>query len=122
VDDLAYAKLLNLPEFATMDKAGPNATNLTGQVGVIDGIPVFATAEMGLTQANGKISGTPANNTKGQAICVFRPGWMIGYRRQVQATVEFVSFADVYHLIVTARLTLVNFDNQSASILYDLTV
>jgi hypothetical protein len=122
VDDSVYAKLLNLPEFATMDKAGPNATNLTGQVGVIDGVPVFATAELGLTQASGKISGTPANNTKGQAICVFRPGWMIGYRRQVQATVEYVSFADAYHLIVTARLTLVNFDNQSASILYNLSV
>ncbi len=122
VDDSVYAKLLNLPEFATMDKAGPNATNLTGQVGVIDGVPVFATAELGLTQATGKISGTPSNNIKGQALCVFRPGWMIGYRRQVQATVEYVSFADAYHLIVTARLTLVNFDNQSASILYDLSV
>jgi HK97 family phage major capsid protein len=123
VDDLTYARLLNLPEFQTMDKAGNAATNLTGQVGVIDGVPVFATAEMGLSQtADGKISGTPANNAKGQAICVFRPSWMLGYRRQVTAVVEYLSSVDAYHLIVTARLHLVNFDTQSAAELYNLTV
>ncbi len=121
VDDSAYGKLLNLPEFATMDKAGAMATNLTGQVGVIDGVPVFASAELGLSQAaDGKISATPANNTKGQAVLVFRPNWLIGYRRQVQAQVDYLSWADVYHLTVTARLCLVSFDTQSAAQLWNL--
>lgn len=121
VDDSTYAKLLNLPEFATMDKAGIMATNLTGQVGVIDGVPVFASAEVGLSQAaDGKISATPANNTKGQAVLVFRPNWLIGYRRQVQAQVEYLSWADVFHLTVTARLCLVSFDSTSASELFNL--
>ncbi len=122
VDDSAYPTLLNMPEFITMDKAGQAATNLTGQIGVMDGVPVFATAELGLAQATGKISATPANNTKGQAIIVFRPNWVIGYRRQVQAMVEYVSFADAYHLVVTARLVLASFDTKSAAELYDLTV
>ncbi len=122
VDDNAYAALLNMTEFLTMDKAGPHATNLSGQIGVIDGIPVFATAEMGLSNASGKLSGTPSNNTKGQAIIVFRPNWMVGYRRQVQTSVEFLPWADSYQLVVSVRLCLVNFDATAAAELYDLTV
>jgi len=122
VDDTTYAALLALPEFLTMDKAGPYATAQTGQIGFIDGIPVFATAEMGLTNATGKISGTPANNVKGQAIIVFRPNFMIGYRRQVQANVEFFPWSDAYHLVVTVRLCMVNFDTTSAAELFNLLV
>jgi HK97 family phage major capsid protein len=124
VDDSVYARLLNMPEFLTMDKAGANATNLSGQIGVMDGVPVFASAEYGLTDATGKISGTPSNNKYGQAVIVFRPNWLVGYRRQVNAQVEYFSWIDAYHLVVTARVCLVSFsgDTQSAAELYDLTV
>jgi HK97 family phage major capsid protein len=122
VDDSTYGALLNMPEFLTMDKAGASATNLTGQIGVIDGVPVFATAEMSLSNTAGKISTTGSNNVKGQAILVFRPNWLIGYRRQVQANVEFFSWADAYHMIVSVRLCLVKFDTTSAAELYDITV
>src|SRR5689334_13809375 len=113
VDDQVYSKLLNLPEFATMDKAGAAATNLTGQVGVVDGVPVFASAELGLARSDGKISATSGNNTFGSAIIVARPNWLVGYRRQVQAAVEYLSYADAYHLTLTARLTLASFDGAS---------
>jgi HK97 family phage major capsid protein len=120
-DDLTYAKLLSMPEFATVDKAGAAATNLSGQVGVIDGVPVFASAEMGLSRAtDGKISVTAANNTRGSVIIVHRPNWMIGYRRQVQAQVDYLSWADAYHLTVTARLALAWFDAVSAAQVYNL--
>ncbi len=123
VDDQAYGKLLSIDEFSTMEKAGAAATNLTGQIGVMDGVPVFASAELGLSRtADGKVSATPANNTKGQAIIVFKPNWLIGYRRQVQAALEYVSFADSYHLTVTARVCLASFDTQSAAAVFDLTV
>jgi len=123
VDDQAYGKLLSVDEFSTLDKAGAAATNLTGQIGMMDGVPVFASAELGLSRtADGKISATPVNNTKGQAIIVFKPNWLIGYRRQVQAALEYVSFADAYHLTVTARVCLASFDTQSAAAIFDLTV
>ncbi|MEP7284338.1 MAG: phage major capsid protein [Chloroflexota bacterium] len=124
VDDMTYAALLGLPEFLTMDKAGPAATNITGQVGVIEGVPVFASAELGLSlAASGKIStATPANNTKGQAIIVFRPNWLVGYRRQVTANVEFLPWSDVYSLVVSARVCLISQDTTSAAEVYDLTV
>jgi HK97 family phage major capsid protein len=121
-DDQTYSKLLNLEEFATMDKAGAAATNLTGQVGVIDGVPVFASAELGLSRSDGKISATSGNNVFGSAIIVARPNWLVGYRRQVQAAVEYLSYADAYHLTLTARLTLAAFDGASAAMLSDLEV
>jgi hypothetical protein len=122
VDDNTYAAMLAMSEFLTMEKAGPHATAQTGQIGFMDGIPVFASAELALANTAGKISGTPSNNTKGQGIIVFRPGFMIGYRRQVQANVEAFPWADAYHLVVTVRLCLVGFDTQSAAELYNFTV
>ncbi len=128
VDNATYQTLLNMPEFVTLDKAGNAATNLTGQVGAVDGIPVFASGELGLAQSGavgvggGKISSTGSNNSDGQALIVFRPGWMIGYRRQVKAALEYLPGWDSYHLVVTARLCLVSFDSKVAAELYDLTV
>ena len=130
VGNSTYAALLNMPEFLTMDKVGPQATALTGQVGIIDGVPVFASAELSLSQTGlysaggGKISATPGNNTRGQALCIFRPNWILGYRRQVTADVERIGWADAYHLVVTARICVVNFggSTQSAVELYDVAV
>jgi|GEM_PF-398390 len=123
VDDLTYAKMLGMPEFVTMDKAGAAATNLSGQVGLIDGVPVFASAELGLSQAaDGKISGTPANNTRGTALCVFKPLLYLGFKRQVTANLEYISYADIFHLVVTARLTMAVQDNVSIAALFNLAV
>jgi len=72
--------------------------------------------------SNGEISGTPANNTKGQMIFVFKPLWMVGYRREVTAFIEHIAWADVFHLTVTARLTMAAQDAQSASVLFGITV
>ena len=64
VDSGTYAALLNINEFLTMDKAGPLATAQTGQIGYVDGIPVFVSAEMSLTEADGKVGG--GTNSKGR--------------------------------------------------------
>ena len=53
VDAGTYAKLLAMSEFLTMDKAGPHATALTGQIGLMDGSPVLVSAELPLTEAEG---------------------------------------------------------------------
>lgn len=124
VDDSTYGSMLAIPEFLTMDKAGAQATAMTGQIGFADGVPVLASAELSLTNATGKISATPANNTKGQAVIVFRPNWLIGYRRQINAVVEKIPGWDAYHLTASCRLCMVNFggSTKSAAELYDLTV
>ncbi len=113
VDSGTYAKLLNLSEFLTLDKAGALATAQTGQIGFIDGIPVFTSAEMPMTNATGVIgSGT---NDKGTALCVYRPGWFVGYRRRVAVNVDYLPYYDSYQLTATVRLAFAAFDNTTAS-------
>jgi len=120
VDSGTYSALLGLSEFLTVDKAGPLASAQTGQIGFVDGIPVFVSAEMPLTQADGKVGGSA--NTKGQAVCVYRPGWYVGYRRKIAVSVDYLSYYDSYQLTATVRLAFVRFDNEVASCLYNITV
>jgi len=42
------------------------------------------------TEADGKVSATPSNNTKGQFLCVFKPAIRWGYGKDVQIEVERV--------------------------------
>lgn len=123
-DDSTYAKLLSLPEFVTDDKTGGmGATNMTGVLGKIDGIPVITSYEMALTNSAGKYDvGTPANDIYGTLALVYTPNWLIGYRRQVQALVEKIAAADIYHLTVSARLCLVSQSVKDAVIGFDIGV
>jgi hypothetical protein len=117
VDGGTYAKLLSISEFLTMDKAGPLATAQTGQIGFMDGIPVFVSAEMPLTEADGKVASA---NDRGTAVCIYRPGWFVGYRRRVAVSVDYMPYYDSYQLTATVRLAFVNFDNAVASLLYNI--
>jgi HK97 family phage major capsid protein len=124
VDGGTYAKLLGLNEFLTMEKAGAMATAITGQIGFADGAPVIVSAEMPLTDgANGRVnSTTPANNTKGTALCVYRPGWMVGYRRRIAVSVDYLPYYDSYQMTATVRLALVNFDSDVCTSVYNITI
>lgn len=119
VDGGTYAKLLSISEFLTMDKAGPLATAQTGQIGFIDGIPVFVSAEMPLTEADGKVASA---NDRGTAVCVYRPGWFVGYRRRVAVSVDYLPYYDSYQLTATVRLAFVSFDAAVTSVLYNIAV
>ncbi len=120
VDSGTYASLLGISEFLTMDKAGPLATAQTGQIGFVDGIPVYVSAEMPLTEADGKVGG--GTNDRGQAVCVYRPGWYVGYRRRIAVSVDYLSYYDSYQLTATVRLAFVRFDDGVASSLYNIAV
>ncbi len=118
VDSGTYSALLGLSEFLTVDKAGPLATAQTGQIGFVDGIPVFVSAEMPLTEADGKVG--RSGNEKGQAVCVYRPGWYVSYRRKIAVSVDYLSYYDSYQLTATVRLAFVRFDDDVASCLYNI--
>ena len=124
VDGGTYAQFLGMSEFLTMEKAGSLATAMTGQIGFADGAPVIVSAEMPLTDgADGKVNDTtPANNTKGTALCVYRPGWFVGYRRRIAVSVDYLPYYDAYQLTATVRLAFVNFDDDVAAALYNVTV
>ncbi len=120
MDGSTYAKLLSDTNLATVDKFGPHATVLTGEIAKVDGVPVLVSAEMPLTQADGKANTT--GNTKGQAVCVYRPGWVVGYRRRVAATMDYLPYYDAYQMVATVRLAFAPFDDYVASLLYNITV
>ncbi len=119
-DGGTYAKFLAMSEFLTMDKAGPHATAQTGQIGLIDGAPVLVSAEMPLTEADGKVGG--GTNDRGTALCVYRPGWFVGYRRRIAVSVDYLPYYDSYQLTATVRLAFASFDTEVASALYNIAV
>ena len=122
VDGGTYAQLLGLSEFLTMDKAGALATAQTGQIGFIDGIPVFITAEMPLTMSDGKVNTASGTNDRGTALCVYRPGWFVGYRRRIAVNVDYIPYYDSYQMTATVRLAFVNFNTDVSSILYNISL
>ena len=123
VDFQTYMKLLPLPEFITMDKAGELATNLRGQLGIIDGIPLFCSGQMGLTEADGKISfDTPANNVKGQAVLIYRRYWSLGTVRQLSVIAERKGQFDAWIMWAHMRQDLVSFSTDASSVLFNITV
>lgn len=115
VDGNTYAKLLSLPEFLTLDKAGAQATALTGQLGFIDGIPVLVSAELGLTGLDGtfEVGGV---NDKGTALLVYRPGWLVGTRRRIAVSVDYLPYYDAYQMTATVRLAFAPYDNAVAAV------
>ncbi len=121
VDGGTYAQLLNLEQFLTMDKAGPLATAQTGQIGFIDGIPVLVSAEMPMAGVDGLVT-IGGTNDKGTALCVYRPGWFVGYRRRIAVNVDYLPYYDSYQLTATVRLAFANVDDNVASALYNITV
>jgi HK97 family phage major capsid protein len=120
VDSGTYAQLLNLSEFLTLDKAGALATAQTGQIGFIDGIPVFTSAELPMTDNTGVVATT--GNDKGTALCVYRPGWFVGYRRRVAVNVDYLPYYDSYQLTATVRLAFAPFDDYAASAAINITI
>ena len=123
VDGGSYAKFLAISEFLTMDKAGAAATAQSGQIGFADGAPVVVSAEMPLTDGtSGKVHSTASRNTRGTALCVYRPGWYVGYRRRIAVSVDYLPYYDSYQLTTTVRLAFINYDEDVAAALYNIEI
>ena len=78
-----YLRLLGLDTVTTLEKYGPNATVLTGELARVDGIPVVVSEFVKNAQDNGEVSATAGNNTTGQLVLVNRTQWLVGYRRRI---------------------------------------
>lgn len=122
-DPETHYKLAALPEYLTMDAFGDRATLLTGQVGVLLGVPVVVTPRMELANTAGKISATPANNTKGRLALVYRDYWYVGMRRNVTSYVARSMDGESYQLTMTTRMDMQQHSSADASsVLYNITV
>lgn len=91
----AYYDLLDDTTFLTVDKAGPAATILTGQVGVLGNTPVLVSSLL-----DGKTTGTTTSTTNYGAICVAPSNFLAGNQRGVRF--------DTQDLVETQRKVMVN--------------
>ncbi len=110
-DDLVYVcdpetgdRIAMLDEVLTVDKYGPQATVLTGEVLKIGRHPLLVSMAMSKTEADGKVSKTGANNTKGQTLAFNRRGFKTGWRRRVQVETERLPATDQTRLVYSLRL------------------
>ena len=78
-----YIKSLGIDEFRTLDKLGPQATLLNGQLAQVDGIPVIVSEQLAQSDADGKVSDGGSGNTKGRLLIVNRTQWRLGFRREL---------------------------------------
>ena len=122
-------KLVQLDQVVTVDKFGPQAGVLTGQIGNILGSPVISTMAMGLTEADGKISTTGANNTKGQLIAFNRNAFKVGLKRNITIELERMPGMQQSRLVASFRLGLGRYSPsgaasgiEGAAVLYNITL
>lgn len=72
----------------TIDKFGPMAVVMTGQLAAYRGIPIIVSASHPLGEADGKASATASNNTKGSLSIVNRDMWYVGFIRDLMIEVD----------------------------------
>jgi hypothetical protein len=107
VPDIAtYFKMLALTNVATVEKYGPQATVLTGELGRYRGIPIIPSASMPLTEADGKVSTTAGNNVKGQISIYNRNFWRVGFRRGLTIEVDRLIQKRQLIMVVSFRIAI----------------
>lgn len=135
-DDFVYVAepetgdtVADLDEVLTVDKYGPMATVLAGEVARIGRNPLITSIAMPKTEADGKVSTTPGNNTLGQIAAFNRRGFKVGWRRRVKAEVERLPATDQTRLVYSLRLGLGRFSPtgaasgiEAATVLYNITI
>ena len=117
-----YMALLDVDDVRTVDKYGPQATVLTGELGSYRGIPIIAPSYATKTEADGKASTTEASNTKGQ-ITVFAPqGYLGGVRREVQLFFDRIQRTDQFLFELYTRRAFTRFGGQVGAGIYNITL
>lgn len=103
-----YQNLMGLDQLLTLEKFGPQATILTGQLGSIFGMPVVVSRFMSDDLAStGKYTGSGA--TTGMLV-VSRESWNIFARRGIQIQQEQDITSGAYNMVATERLTFDSLD------------
>ena len=83
-----FIRSLSVANFRTLDKFGPQATLLTGQLGAVEGIPVIVSEQMALADTDGKVTDAGNGTDTGRLLIVNRSQWRVGFKREL--TIETV--------------------------------
>lgn len=122
-------RIAMLDEVLTVDKYGPQATVLTGEQAKVLGSPLIGSIAASKTEADGKVSTTAANNTKGQVTAFNRRAFVVGWRRRVKVETERLPGTDQTRLVYSLRLGFGRYSPtgaasgiEAADVLYNVTV
>jgi hypothetical protein len=135
-DDLVYVsdpftadKVAMFDEYLTVDKYGPQATVFNGEAGRILGHRHISSIAMSKTEADGKVSTTANNNTKGQVAALNTRGYKVGWRRRVMVETERLPGRDQTRIVYSLRLGLGRFTPtgaasgiESTAVAYDISL
>lgn len=117
-----YMALLDSDKVVTVDKYGPAATIITGELGSLYGIPIISPPYASKTEADGRASTTEASNTKGQ-ITVYAPaGWISGVRRDVQLFFDRIQRTDQFLFELYTRRSFTRFGGNVAAGIYNISL
>ncbi|MGQ0669335.1 MAG: phage major capsid protein [Actinomycetota bacterium] len=118
-----------LDEVTTVDKFGERATVLTGQQGRVGMHPLISSVRVSKTEADGKVSTTGANNTKGQVVVFNRGGFVWGWRRQLKVETERIPAKDQSRIVYSLRAGFGRYTPtgaaagiEGAAVLYNITL
>jgi HK97 family phage major capsid protein len=115
-DAATYLAMLGMTNIATLEKYGPQATILTGELARYRGIPVLPSASMQLTYTDGKVAvATPANNTKGQIAIYNRAMWASGFRRGMTIEVDRIIQRRMLVMVVSFRIAVAAYGTRSTA-------
>jgi len=83
MDVNTYVRSLSVANFRTLDKLGPEATLLRGQLGAVEGIPVIVSEQMALADTDGKVTDAGNGTDTGRLLITNRTQWRLGFRREL---------------------------------------
>lgn len=98
-----YMKLLGLGQVETLEKYGPQATVLTGELGRIDGIPIIVSEDYKQNLATSGVNTVGGPNTFTSLVVANTRSFVVGQRRGVTIRSFSDPIGEQEQLVVTAR-------------------
>lgn len=83
-----FIRTMSVANVRTLDKYGPSATILSGELANVEGVPLIVSEQMRLADADGKVTDAGNVVNTGRVLIVNRSQWRVGFRREM--TIETV--------------------------------
>ena len=87
-DVSTYIAMQSVDSFQTLDKLGPQATLLTGQLGAVEGVPVIVSEQIRPADTDGKVTANGNVADAGRLLLVNRTQWRKGFKRELLIETE----------------------------------
>ena len=123
----SYYALMNDSNVITVDKLGPQATILNGQLGSLYGVPIIV-SEHARTNLNASGVHDAITTTKTYALCVNRNEWVMGARTPLALETDDSIYRETYQRVVIgfmredfANINATGTSEDDTSIVYNVT-